>query len=68
LLLNRSISSRIFSDGVVPAVPDPQLMHEINSIAAIDNHTHVPKVVRAGEKDDDYDALPCAPWSQLPIP
>jgi predicted TIM-barrel fold metal-dependent hydrolase len=42
-------------------VPDPQLMHEINSIAAIDNHTHVPKVVRAGEKDDDYDALPCAP-------
>ena len=40
--------------------PDPQLMQEINRIPAIDDHTHVPKVV-AGEKDDDYDALPCAP-------
>src|SRR5690242_1740362 len=41
--------------------PDPQLMQEINRIAAIDDHTHLPKVVGAGEKDDDYDALPCAP-------
>jgi uncharacterized protein len=39
---------------------DPQLMQEINLIPAIDDHTHIPKVV-AGEKDDDYDALPCAP-------
>ena len=41
--------------------PDPQLMQEINRIAAIDDHTHIPKVVGTGEKDDDYDALPCAP-------
>ncbi len=41
--------------------PDPQLMQEINRIPAIDNHTHIAKVVAAGEKDDDYDALPCAP-------
>ncbi|HEX6906206.1 MAG TPA: amidohydrolase family protein [Terriglobales bacterium] len=41
--------------------PDPQLMQEINRIKAIDDHTHIPKVVAAGEKDDDYDALPCAP-------
>src|SRR5579871_469751 len=41
--------------------PDPQLLQEINRIPAIDDHTHVPKVVTAGEKDDDYDALPCAP-------
>lgn len=41
--------------------PDPQLMQEINRIAAIDDHTHIPKVVAAGGKDDDYDALPCAP-------
>lgn len=41
--------------------PDPQLMQEINRIAAIDDHTHVPKVVASGEKDDDYDALPCSP-------
>ena len=41
--------------------PDPQLMQQINPIAAIDDHTHIPKVVAPGEKDDDYDALPCAP-------
>jgi predicted TIM-barrel fold metal-dependent hydrolase len=41
--------------------PDPQLMQEINRIPAIDDHTHIPKVVPPGEKDDDYDALPCAP-------
>lgn len=41
--------------------PDPQLMQEINRIAAIDDHTHLPKVVTVGERDDDYDALPCAP-------
>ena len=41
--------------------PDPQLMQAINRISAIDDHTHIPKVVAPGEKDDDYDALPCAP-------
>src|SRR4029077_12567385 len=39
--------------------PDPQLLAEISKIKAVDNHTHVPKVVGPGEKDDDYDALPC---------
>jgi hypothetical protein len=39
--------------------PDPYLLSEINKIRAVDNHTHVPKVVGAGEKDDEYDALPC---------
>jgi predicted TIM-barrel fold metal-dependent hydrolase len=39
---------------------DPALMSEINAIPALDNHTHVPKVVSGGEKDDDYDALPCS--------
>ncbi len=38
---------------------DPQLLAEIQKIRAIDNHSHPPKVVAAGEKDDDYDALPC---------
>ncbi len=42
-------------------VPDAQLMQEINRIPAIDDHTHIPKVVAPGDKDDDYDALPCAP-------
>ena len=40
---------------------DPQLLQEINKIKAIDNHSHPPKLVSAGEKDDDFDALPCDP-------
>jgi uncharacterized protein len=40
--------------------PDPQILAEVEKIKAVDNHTHVPKVVGPGEKDDDYDALPCS--------
>ncbi|HEU4415083.1 MAG TPA: amidohydrolase family protein [Candidatus Angelobacter sp.] len=40
---------------------DPQLLAEIQKIKAIDNHSHPPKLVSDGEKDDDYDALPCDP-------
>src|ERR1700744_4713503 len=40
---------------------DPQLLAEINKIKAIDNHSHPPKLVGAGEKDDEFDALPCDP-------
>lgn len=39
--------------------PDPYILSEINRIKAVDNHTHVPKLVGPGEKDDEYDALPC---------
>jgi uncharacterized protein len=41
--------------------PDPQLLSAIKTIIAIDNHSHPPKVVGAGEKDDEFDALPCDP-------
>src|SRR5437016_7093914 len=41
--------------------PDAQLLAEINKIKAIDNHSHPPKLVSPGEKDDDFDALPCDP-------
>jgi predicted TIM-barrel fold metal-dependent hydrolase len=42
--------------------PDPSLMSEINHIDAIDNHSHPPALDGPhGEKDDDYDALPCDP-------
>ena len=41
--------------------PDPQLLAAIGKIKAIDNHSHPPKIVSPGEKDDDYDALPCDP-------
>src|SRR6516225_267752 len=40
---------------------DPQLLEEINKIRAIDNHSHPPKLVSPGEKDDEFDALPCDP-------
>ena len=46
--------------GQSPAI-DPALMAEIRSIRAIDNHSHPPKVLAAGEKDDEFDALPCDP-------
>ena len=39
--------------------PDPSLLAEIEKIKAVDNHTHVSKVVSAGETDRDFDALPC---------
>ncbi|HZE26376.1 MAG TPA: amidohydrolase family protein [Terriglobales bacterium] len=38
---------------------DPELWSEINKIKAVDNHTHVSKLVAPGETDDDFDALPC---------
>ena len=40
---------------------DPQLLAQINQIKAIDNHSHPPKLVAPGEKDDEFDALPCDP-------
>ena len=48
--------------------PDPQILAEINRIPAVDNHTHVMKVVGPGEKDDDFDALPCDPLEASEIP
>jgi len=41
--------------------PDPALNAAIRGIRAIDNHSHPPALVVAGEKDDDFDALPCDP-------
>jgi uncharacterized protein len=38
---------------------DPDLLAAIEKIKAVDNHTHVSKVVAAGEQDRDFDALPC---------
>src|SRR5260221_1658011 len=41
--------------------PDPTVMAEIEKIRAIDNHSHPPRVVASGERDDEFDALPCDP-------
>ena len=48
------------------AILDPSLMTEIRKIRAIDNHAHPPKLVSSGEKDDDFDALPCDPLEPTP--
>src|SRR5919198_2007322 len=45
--------------GYTQVSADPTLLAEIEKIQAVDNHTHVSKVVRAGETDRDFDALPC---------
>jgi len=47
--------------GAAAQTADSALMAEINKIKAIDNHSHPPKVVAAGEKDTEFDALPCDP-------
>jgi uncharacterized protein len=41
--------------------PDAALMEQIHAIRAIDNHSHPPRVVSEGERDDEFDALPCDP-------
>jgi hypothetical protein len=41
--------------------PDPGLLSTIRAIRAIDNHSHPPALTAPGQKDDDFDALPCDP-------
>ena len=41
------------------AAADPALLTEIRQIKITDNHAHPPALVNPGEKDDDFDALPC---------
>src|ERR1700686_423255 len=53
---------------VAQVSPDPQILAEINRIQAVDNHTHVIKVVGPGEKDNDFDALPCDPLEASETP
>jgi hypothetical protein len=55
------LASILFTALLQAQTADPQLLAEINKIKAIDNHSHPPKLVAAGEKDDDFDALPCDP-------
>ncbi len=48
--------------------PDPALEREIFRIRAIDHHSHPPRLVAAGETDDEFDALPCDPLQPAPVP
>jgi predicted TIM-barrel fold metal-dependent hydrolase len=60
LLLLALTATALAGEPLPQTSPDPVLMAEIKKIKAVDNHTHVPKVLAPGEKDDDYDALPCS--------
>jgi len=48
-----------FAGASAQVSPDASLLAEIAKIKAVDNHTHIPKVVSTGESDRDFDALPC---------
>jgi len=43
------------------------LLAEIGRIKAVDNHTHVTKVVASGEEDHEYDALPFELLEAFPL-
>ncbi len=48
--------------------PDASLLAEVMKIKAVDNHTHVPRIDRSGENDEEYDACHAGPTSSpLPI-
>jgi predicted TIM-barrel fold metal-dependent hydrolase len=49
------------------ATADPQLVAQIAKIKAIDNHTHVMRVVGPGEEDHEYDALPFDLLEEFPL-
>ena len=57
-----ALTSTLFAQTNQQLQPDPGLLDEINHIKAIDNHSHPPALNGPhGEKDDDFDALPCDP-------
>jgi len=58
----------LLSCAVFAQTPDAGILAEALRIKAIDNHSHPPKLVAPGEKDDDFDALPCDPISQMDPP
>jgi uncharacterized protein len=49
----------VWASGAGAQVADPSLLAEIEKIKAVDNHTHISRVVAEGESDRDFDALPC---------
>ena len=63
--MNRTLTSVALVVGIATAASaqrtDPALLSAIRAIRAIDNHSHPPALVMPGQKDDDFDALPCDP-------
>lgn len=61
-VLMLTATSTLFAQTNQQLQPDPSLLTEINQIQAIDNHSHPPALNGPhGEKDTDFDALPCDP-------
>jgi len=58
----------LLSSAVSAQMPDSGILEEALRFKAIDHHSHPPKLVASGEKDDDFDALPCDPISQMDPP
>jgi predicted TIM-barrel fold metal-dependent hydrolase len=58
------VFSRVF---FMQNAADPALAAEIAKIQAIDNHTHVKRVVGPGEEDHEYDALPFELLEPFPL-
>ena len=56
------------SAALAQVAPDPGLKRQIFQIKAIDDHSHPPRLVAAGETDDEFDALPCDPLEPAPVP
>jgi hypothetical protein len=57
-----AVSPALYAQSNQQLTPDPGLLSEINQIKAIDNHSHPPALDGPhGEKDEDFDALPCDP-------
>jgi hypothetical protein len=68
-LIVRTVSTVavLFLAGTLPGraqQPDPGLLSAIRGIRAVDNHSHPPALTKPGEKDDEFDALPCDPLEQ----
>lgn len=61
ILLGAALAGLLTTAGAQTPMIDPALMTEIARIRAIDNHSHPPRLVAPGEKDDEFDALPCDP-------
>jgi uncharacterized protein len=56
-----ALAAAFVSSRVVAQQADPALLSMIRGIKAIDNHSHPPALTSPGQKDDDFDALPCDP-------
>jgi predicted TIM-barrel fold metal-dependent hydrolase len=61
------LSSLAFAAAAAQPQETP-LLQAIQVIRAIDDHAHPPRVIGVGERDDDYDALPCDPLEPAPVP